>query len=164
MARYSRQPKVSLIKQRIRLQQTYPELIDDIRINKNELTCIIRLQPTSESIVYKTRIWFKLGYWPQARIVEPKEIARFNGLKPHHLYNKGEEGKERLCVFYPKGNEWNDDMYLAEAYVPWVVTWLSAYEIWQITGKWVYPEYKDESPTLSKRRSNRNQTLNNYVR
>jgi hypothetical protein len=39
-------------------------------------------------------------------------------------------------------------MFLANAYIPWVITWLSAYEFWQITGKWVYPEYKDEKPKL----------------
>lgn len=78
--------------------------------------------------------------------MEPKEIAKVDGKKPHHLYNRNEDGKERLCVFYPKGHEWNDSMFLADAYIPWVITWLSAYEIWQITGVWVYPEYKDDRP------------------
>ena len=146
MVRYNRAPSISLIQQKIKLQSTYPDLIENIGINRNELTCIIRLQPSPESIEYKVRIWFKLGYWPQARLVEPKEIARFNGQKPHHLYNRSEDGKERLCVFYPKAREWNDSMFLANAYVPWIITWLSAYEYWQITGIWVYPEYKDEKP------------------
>lgn len=146
MARHNHNQNISLIQQKIKLQQTYPTLIDNIWINRNELTCIIRLQPTAESIEYKVRIWFKPGYWPKSSLIEPKEISKIDGKKPHHLYNRNEDGRERLCVFYPKGKEWNDGMFLADAYIPWVITWLSAYEIWQITGIWVYPEYKDERP------------------
>lgn len=152
MARYNRIPVLTISQQRLRLQQTYPELIEDIRIHNNELTCIIRLQPTPQSIEYKVRIWFKPGYWPQSSLVEPKVIAKVDGKKPHHLYNQSEDGRERLCVFYPKGHEWNDSMFLADAYIPWVTTWLSAYEIWQITGFWVYPEYKDDRPKMETKR------------
>lgn len=152
MARYNRVPTLTLSQQRLRLQQTYPALIDGIWVRNNELTCIIRLQPTPQSIEYKVRVWFKPGYWPQSSLVEPKEIAKVNGKKPHHLYNRNEDGKERLCVFYPKGHEWNDGLFLADYYIPWVITWLSAYEIWQITGVWVYPEYKDSNPKIETRK------------
>ena len=148
MARFNRTPTISIIQQQIRLQQMYPDLIDNISIHKNELVCVIRLQPTPQSSTYKIRIWFKPGYWPRASMIEPKEIVKVNGKKPHHLYNRNQDGKERLCVFYPKGKEWNDRMFLAESYVPWVITWLSAYEIWQITGIWVYPEQIDNDPKL----------------
>ena len=140
MARYNRSPSLTVTQQRLRLQQTYPKLIEEIRIHNNELECVIRLQPTPQSIIYKVRIWFKPGKWPRAALVEPKEIAKVDGKKPHHLYNRDDDGKERLCVFYPKGHEWNDNLFLADYYVPWVITWLSAYEVWQITGIWVYPE------------------------
>lgn len=146
MARYNRTSTLSVIQQKLCLQRTYPQLIDEIRTHNNELMCIIRLQPTPQSIEYKVRIWFKPRYWPKAFLLEPKEIAKVNGKKPHHLYNRDEDGKERLCVFYPKGQEWNDNMFLAESFVPWVITWLSAYEIWQITGIWVYPEQIDAGP------------------
>jgi len=139
MAKFKEQAK-SLIQQKIRLQQLYPSLIDSLYIQKGVLTCIIRLQPTQHSIEYKVLVKFRIGYWPSARILEPKEIAQINGHKPHHLYNRYENGKERLCVFYTKGHEWNDNMFIAEAYIPWIITWLSAYEIWQIAGVWVYPE------------------------
>ena len=144
MAKYNRTPAKTVIQQSLLLKQTYPELIDKISTHNNELTCIIRLQPTAESIEYKVRIWFKPGYWPQSSLLEPKEIVKVDGKKPHHLYNRDQDGMERLCVFYPEGFEWNDNMFLADAYVPWIITWLSAYEIWQITGVWVYPEYKDD--------------------
>jgi hypothetical protein len=84
MARNNRVQTITVIQQRLRLQQTYPNLIEDIRTHNNELTCIIRLQPTSQSIEYKVRVWFKPGYWPSASLIEPKTIVKINGKKPHH--------------------------------------------------------------------------------
>jgi len=43
-------------------------------------------------------------------------------------------------------------MFLADSYIPWVITWLSAYEIWQITGVWVYPEQIDDKPKIETRK------------
>lgn len=132
---------ISLTMQKIQLLKTYPELIDgEITISGNVLTCIMHLQPSPESIVYRVKITKKTGKFPQARIIDPKEIARFNGRKPHHLYDRSIDGQERLCVFSPKDEEWNEGMFIADAFIPWIVTWLSAYEYWQITGEWVYPE------------------------
>lgn len=146
MARYKRANIKTLVQQQLRLKQTYPELIDKIWIRNNKLTCIMRLQPTPQSIEYKVKVWFKPGYWPQSSLLEPHVFAKYNGEKPHHLYDRSQDGKERLCVFSPRDNEWNDGLFLADNYIPWVITWLSAYEIWQITGIWVYPEQKDGLP------------------
>ncbi len=152
MAKYNKSRDISLINQKLRLLQTYPELVEDIKIRNNVMTCIMRLQPTPQSIVYKVRIIFKTSYFPIASLIFPKEIARFNGKKPHHLYNRDLDGKELLCVFYPKDSEWNGKMFLADSFVPWVITWLSAYEIWQITGEWVYPEAKSNGIKTVQRR------------
>ena len=144
MARNRHRRVIGLVQQKIKLIRTYPTLIVGIQISRNLLRFVIRLQPTPESIEYKVRIQLKLGYLPTAQLQEPKEIAMVNGQKPHHLY-KGKNGDEYLCVFYPKGCEWSNCMFLADSFVPWVVTWLSAYEIWQVTGVWVYPEYVNDN-------------------
>lgn len=34
----------------------------------------------------------------------------------------------------------NQQMYIADSFVPWVCTWLSTYEYWLVTGKWHYDE------------------------
>ena len=142
METYNIMKSISLIQQQIKLKKTYPDMIERIGVSCNELTCLIKLQPTKESITYKVMISYKLDKWPQARLVYPKEIAKVNGEKPHHLYNRDVDGKEKLCVFDSREKEWNDRMFLANSFVPWIITWLSAYEIWQITGVWVYPEAK----------------------
>lgn len=146
MVMYNKPQTLTLKQQEIRLKKIYSNLIDKISVSRNELSCIIRLQPTAESREYKVNIRFKIGYWPKVKLVDPKEIVLVDGKKPHHLYNRSVDGEERLCVFYPKGCEWTDNRFLADTFVPWVITWLSAYEIWQITGVWVYPEYVDDKP------------------
>jgi len=46
----------------------------------------------------------------------------------------------------------------ALSFVPWIVTWLSAYEYWQITGEWVYPESKDLNPKEEKTKRRKEST------
>jgi hypothetical protein len=144
MARFNK--PITLAQQEIKLRKVYPNLIDKISVSRNELSCVMRLQPTAESREYKVNIRFKIGSWPKVKLVDPKEIVLVDGKKPHHLYGRSVDGGERLCVFYPKDCGWTDNHFLADTFVPWVITWLSAYEIWQITGVWVYPEYVDGKP------------------
>lgn len=134
-----------MIQQKYSLMQRYEDLIEDINLSKDlrSLSLIIRLQPSPESIVYRIHIWLKEKEYPKARIVDPSEIAKYNGEKPHHLYDRKKDGQERLCVFYPGWHEWNSRMHLSDTFVPWIITWLRAYEFWQITGEWVYPDYVD---------------------
>ena len=140
---------IPLILQKIRIQQTYGDLVESIEIKKNQLTAFMNLRPSEESRSYKVKVVFKPGYWPQVWLIDPKELEKVDGKKPHHIYGLDDNGYARLCVFFPKNREWNDRMYLAEAFVPWIITWLSAYEYWQITGLWVYPESKDLKPKSS---------------
>lgn len=146
MVKYNRIAQVSLVLQKLKIEKRYSKLIDRMSIKKNKLICLLFLQPTEESIKYKVRIEYVLNSAPRAYLVSPDKIATFNGDKPHHLYNHKEDGKERLCVYDPTGGEWNGGMFLADTFIPWIVTWLSAYEIWQITGHWVYPERHDQMP------------------
>lgn len=140
---------VPLALQKMKLKQVYGDLIDCVEIARNQLTAIINLKPSEESRNYKVKVVFKPGYWPQAWLIDPKELEKVDGKPPHHIYDPDKKGYTKLCVFYPKNREWNDSMLLADVFVPWVITWLSAYEYWQITGFWVYPESKDLKPKIS---------------
>ena len=131
---------ITIGEQMMSLRIMYSSLIDKIFAKRSELNCIMRLQPSETSIVYKVKIWFKIGDWPKVWLLEPKELAQVDGKDPHHIYGFTKRGYVQLCVFYPGKNEWQDSMYLSKTFVPWIITWLSSYEYWQITGQWVYPE------------------------
>lgn len=137
---YFADKKISLALQMLDLKSTYPKLIDGISIKNGELCCDMRLQPFSDSDIYRVRIKYKLGERPRAWILSPK-IEKFNGEYPIHRYGFDASGHIELCVYYPEYNEWDDKhMFLSEAFIPWVVTWLKTYEFWLATGTWNYNE------------------------
>ena len=145
MARRNKLLSVPAIKQESDLKRKYYGLVDSSSTRFGELSCVIRLQPSTESRTYKIRIRYNPNRgFPKAWIIDPPELAKVDGKKPHHIYVDEDDS---LCVFYPSDGEWDRSMYLSETFVPWIVTWLSAYEYWQITGEWFYPEKSIEART-----------------
>ena len=135
---YSR--PISLALQKIRLQQTYTKLIDNIEISRNCLSCRIRLKPSECSRVYHILIKYKLKKNPEAWIIKP-EIENFHGKRPPHIYKYNKKGFAKICVFCPQYKEWDGTkMLLSKAFVPWIVTWLNTYEYRILTGEWYYDE------------------------
>lgn len=143
MARYNRQKPISIVVQEMRLRRQYSSLIIQCGIKNSTLTCTMRLQPSPESITYTVRILYKAERSPRVWMISPEKTATFAGEEPHHLYGHDTKGHPELCVFHPQSGEWNHQMFLADAFVPWIITWLSAYEYWQVTGLWLYPEIKN---------------------
>ena len=131
---------ISLIKQQIKLQHTYAGLVELNYIEKSMLICVLNIQPSCESQVYKVKITYKLSDGaPKVWLIYPK-LQKYDGIYPHHTYGKDEKGNYQLCVYYPKYKEWNQYMYIADAFIPWVCTWLNTYEYWLLTGIWHYDE------------------------
>ena len=131
---------VSLVLQKEELERKYPKLIEKIEVKLSQLTCIMWLKPSEHSERYKIRIEYKLRKRPKAWMIEP-ELQKFDGKKPHHIYGCDREGHPELCVYYPRYHEWDENrMFLADTFVPWIVTWLNTYEYWVLTGKWCYEE------------------------
>ena len=67
-------------------------------------------------------------------------LELFEGEKPHHIFGEDQNGHPELCVYKSGQDRWDSQKSLASVFVPWVITWLYAYEIWLITGEWIYPE------------------------
>ena len=125
----------------IHVKNTYSNLIQNHSLKCNELVFEILLSPSENSINYLVEVHFKNNGYPVAYLIRPK-LNKVNGKFPKHLYNIDRSGKKPLCVFDPKAKEWNGSMLISETFIPWILTWLNAYEFWQITGKWEYNESK----------------------
>ena len=135
-----RKAPVSLVLQKYFLMQTYGDLIETCVVKNNLLTCIIKLKPSEESDFYRVKVQYKLsGYSPDAWLLSP-ELKKMNGDYPHHIYGWDQKGHPQLCVYYPGYKEWNQQMIIANSFIPWVSTWLNTYEYWLITGEWQYDE------------------------
>ena len=131
---------ISLIQQCARLRQLYGSLIVSIRIFKSQLVCIMHLQPSEYSDTYTVKIIYKISdISPKVWLIAPR-LDTVEGKSPHHIYGVDKEGHCQLCVYDPKLKEWTQQMFIAESIVPWICTWLNAYEYWVITGKWHYDE------------------------
>ena len=144
--KYKKQ-RITLALQLLSLRQTYGSLIESSGISNSTLSCVIRLQPAPDCAVYKVKITYKISdYSPKAWLLKPK-LQKVDGNLPHHLYGHDKDRHPQLCVYYPGYNEWNQQMFISKAFVPWILTWLNTYEYWLITGEWFY----DESPFGSKK-------------
>ena len=139
MAKYPKNKPISLSNQLIRIKQEYKNFDPKNTIYKNnEIKVRLKIVPTPDSDEYIVDIKYKLDSSPRILLISPK-LKTFNGIKPHHLYGE-EDGCPRLCLYYPKNKEWTKNDYIADKIIPWISTWLFAYEYWLITGKWNYAE------------------------
>lgn len=138
--KYLKTKPISLVNQQIRMQYLYRKLLVENYIKDSMFVCVLDIQPSSESQVYRIKIAYKLSDGaPKAWLISPP-LQKYEGKYPHHKYGKDNNGNYQLCVYYPKYKEWNKQMYIANSFVPWVCTWLSTYEYWLVTGNWHYDE------------------------
>ncbi len=128
MGKYRTAKRINLVVQALNLKKVFPESRYFIRFN-----CLIweaDLTPSALSSTYTIRIKYKLKKRPDIYVIKPALIVSDEKSLPHTYPGK------RLCLYYPKANEWRGDMLLVKTIVPWISEWLLHYEIWIATGKW----------------------------
>lgn len=94
---------------------------------------ILKSSPIGDE--YKVKLTYELGKSPNVFVLEPSPLKLAEGKKflPHVYDNK----KQRLCLYYPDGKEWNSSKPLAQTVMIWAIEWLYFYELWLITGEWL---------------------------
>jgi hypothetical protein len=130
--RIPRRP-VSLALQLAHLGQRWPGLRFQIRLGV--LTGEGLVSPNPLSMPYLVGLTYALGSAPRVFVKEPA-IQAFRGedLVPH-VYDP--TTAPRPCLYYPDGREWHDGMLLATTIMPWLLLWLTFYELWLATGVWL---------------------------
>ncbi|MCQ2369489.1 MAG: hypothetical protein MJ007_03315 [Paludibacteraceae bacterium] len=100
----------------------------------NKISWTMVMRPTVLSREYKVNLTYKQDESPKVFIIEPKNLPVYKGsTKLIHVYDAK---RQRLCLYYPKANEWNEKMLISDTIVPWISDWLFHYEIWSFTGVW----------------------------
>lgn len=93
-------------------------ILQGVSISKSELVCIMNLQPSERSDTYTVKIIYKISdISPKVWLIAP-ELQKVEGKRPHHIYEVDEQGRCRLCVYDPKLKEWNQQMFIADSFVP----------------------------------------------
>jgi hypothetical protein len=59
---------------------------------------------------------------------------------PHLYCQPSSEQLPKLCLFWPREQEFSSLDSIAEFIFPWISEWFINYEIWQATGQWASPE------------------------
>jgi len=85
---------------------------------------------------YRVSLNYRVGEAPKLWVREPQIVAyRSPGEPVPHVYDRAED--LRPCLYYPISQEWRSDKPLAMTILPWLLLWLSFYEIWLATGSWL---------------------------
>lgn len=90
------------------------------------------ISPSPLSDTYKVRLDYRIGQSPKVYVLTPLSLAK-NTTRLPHVY---EQKTQRLCLYYPDGQQWNASMPLAKTIVPWIYDWPYHYEIWLGSGVW----------------------------
>lgn len=83
------------------------------------------------------------GRWPVVRVLSPslsRRDAAPDEPVPHLFGDHDDPAGAHLCLFYPDGADWTDEMLLANSIVPWAAEWIFYYEMWHVAGVWGGPE------------------------
>jgi hypothetical protein len=125
--------RISLVLQAMHLSRLFPG--SSIKRYREEyLIWQHTLTPSPCSDSYKIKLHYLRNNGVKFYVVEPK-LKLFEGQKllPHVFSTP----KQRLCLYYPNGFEWNVTKLFVDTIVPWACEWLLFYELWLITGKWL---------------------------
>ncbi|MBL0385620.1 hypothetical protein JJB07_03060 [Tumebacillus sp. ITR2] len=107
----------------------YPEFTE--RISSNRVVWIGKLTPTPLSETYSVLVEFSGECDISIKVISPPLRMRGTEKIPH-MYDQ-----ERLCLFYPRTQEWDNTKFISKTIIPWTITWLFFYEMWHATGEWL---------------------------
>jgi hypothetical protein len=104
------------------------------RLGETELTWISTVTPSALSATYKIRLHYKRGLGAKVYVIEPKPLKLASGeSRLPHVYSTP---NQRLCLYYPTDQEWDNSMLYVHTLIPWACEWLMHYELWVCTGTW----------------------------
>jgi hypothetical protein len=125
--------RISLIHQAGALKSYFP----DSKISRNreiELTWVGSITPSPLSATYTLKLHYRYNEGAEVFVIDPQPLPLAKNR--NHLPHVYSTPRQRLCLYYPKGNEWNTGMYYVHTLIPWACEWLCHYELWVGTGTW----------------------------
>lgn len=131
--RNNRIKPIPLITQEKLLLKAFPDSFTKRNKNKS-LVWVGKLQPTPLSCTYTILVKL-VDNKVETFVVKPKKLKLYKDEKVlPHVYSTQ---KQKLCLFFPDGTEWNKGKVLVDTIIPWASEWFYFYEIWLITGEWL---------------------------
>lgn len=110
-------------------------------INKNQLECRGKVQPTRFSREYEIKIVYNLNCNPKVYVVAPS--IEYND--DIHMF----ENDKSLCLYHSKTDNFYWDFrrhHLYDTIIPWALEWFVYYELYLISGIWEHPYVEHRIP------------------
>ena len=127
----------NLAEQLFKLKQKYTPL--DYYINGQGLIWYQKVKPTKLSKEYTLTLKYNKNK-PEVYLINQGIMKEKNEQIPH-CYIRSYKNKDnefvKICLYYPKYQEWTKDMFISDTIIPWAIEWLFYYEKWRLTGKWL---------------------------
>lgn len=111
------------------LQRLWPMLM--VQVTGTKLVVLGEVQPTPLSDTYRVRIVYVFAEPPEAYVDDPVLKPRYDGAPIPHVYPG-----PRPCLYLPGSGEWTGKEMIAATIIPWLLLWLTYYELWHATGEW----------------------------
>lgn len=94
----------------------------------------VNITPSPNSLTYSIKLDYSLKNGASVFVTNPNPLPLATGeMRLPHVYS---HEQQKLCLYYPNGEEWNRTKYLVHTIIPWTSEWLLHYEVWLITGVW----------------------------
>jgi hypothetical protein len=139
-------PPIKIIAQLLQLRRMFPDSVGSIR--RDELRWRGNLQPTQISATYTIDLSFRIKQFPKVHVFNAP-WRNGSAKRPPHTYLDGS-----LCLYYPRANEFDSTMFLAQTIIPWTAEWLLHYELWLASAdhEWFGGGIVHSPPNLDKER------------
>ncbi len=93
-----------------------------------------KITPSPNSLTYSIKLDYSFKKGVSVFVTNPNPLPLATGeTRLPHVYS---HEKQKLCLYYPNGEEWNRTKYLVHTIIPWASEWLLHYELWLVTGVW----------------------------
>lgn len=127
-------PPIPLAVQLAHLQRYWPGLQPSII--RSLLTAEGWVVPSPLARSYRISLSYRLDEHPKVWVKEPRIVPFRTAKEPvPHVYSRASD--PRPCLYYPNGREWHPGKVLASTVLPWLLVWLTFYEVWLATGAWL---------------------------
>lgn len=115
-------------------------------VRRGELTWEFEIRPTPLGRIYTMRLKYRRHGTPDVFVVAPDLNSLAEGRRLPHVYSNK---PVRLCLHYPKHEEWSPGHSIADTIVPWAYLWLAYFEDWLLSDEWKgggkHPGEEDDS-------------------
>jgi len=115
-------------------------------VRRGILTWKFDIRPTPLSRTYAMLLKYRKQGSPEVYVLAPDLNILAEGRRLPHVYSNK---PVKLCLHYPKREEWSPAHSIADTIVPWAYLWLTYFEDWLLSDEWKgggkHPGEEDES-------------------